>query len=452
MKTIIPKRYLNEFLKDKTAVINNRTQLAAVLFIFTFITGSLVSSLILNEGFTLELILSWIFTVLVSVVMFIVASKVTRVSTAKLSAVVFMVSCLTVLTWFYISVNEAPFNVGMAYIFAFIGFSLMFPWFPKEVMGVLALHSGTFFIYLINTRTFMFRGNAFPVEISDYLQVYIIMFLSSALCWIVSKRERERDIENFVLLKEVEEKNSQMRQELELATRVHSRLVPHSTNTSIADIAVTYVPMYYISGDYAKFQHIGKNKLIFLICDVTGHGVSAALLVNALNAEFESLIKDYTDPGELLKKMDRFILADFGEINMYSTAFCGLLEYGPIAAKLTYSSYGHLPQYIYRAANSSIDRITAQTSFLGLPLEDDTIYKNEIPFDKGDQIVLFTDGVVEAKDANGADFGDERIETFIRENNKMEAGQFNQTLLKELNSFAGNNFKDDVFILNIKTK
>ena len=74
----------------------------------------------------------------------------------------------------------------------------------------------------------------------------------------------------------------QMDDELKMATPVHARLVPKSLTTESADIAFTYLPVYYLGGDYANFQITDGKNLIFFICDVTGHGVSAALLVNAI--------------------------------------------------------------------------------------------------------------------------------------------------------------------------
>jgi len=272
------------------------------------------------------------------------------------------------------------------------------------------------------------------------------------VCYIVTSRERKRELENFIILKEVEKKNEQMHKELELATHVHNRLVPHSVSTDRADIAVTYRPMYYIGGDYAKFHFIDKDRLLFIICDVTGHGVSAALLVNAFNSEFERLVRTGKEPGTLLKELDRFIVEEFAETNMYLTAFCGLLDYGN--KKFRYSSYGHPPQYIYRASDSDIKRVAAQTSMLGLPIEDEEIYQNEIPFYKGDQLLLFTDGVVEAKSRAGAEYGNERLEAFIRKNQFTQAELFNEELLAELGTFSGTDegFKDDILVLNIRVK
>ncbi|MFC1590822.1 PP2C family protein-serine/threonine phosphatase, partial [Candidatus Omnitrophota bacterium] len=86
------------------------------------------------------------------------------------------------------------------------------------------------------------------------------------------------------------------------------------------------------------------------------------------------------------------------------------------------------------------------------PLEDEKVYQNEIPFKKGDRILLFTDGVIEAKNSGGDEYGDERLEAFFIENEDLQVGPFNQKLLNELNRFTGNDLKDDVFILSILTK
>ncbi|MFC1589924.1 PP2C family protein-serine/threonine phosphatase, partial [Candidatus Omnitrophota bacterium] len=295
----IPKHHLDEFLKEQTALIKRRTQLAASLFIITFFSGSLINSLALKEGFSRQLILTWIFTACVSSVMFVLSGKASTIRQAKAGAALLIVMCVAVLARHYIAISEPPFNAGMTFIFAFLGFSLMFPWSPEGVLGVLLLHLGAYSVYLFNIQTYIHKNMTFTRELPDYLQGFIVMSLSFLFCYVVTKSERKRETENFVLLKEIEEKNAQAQKELELATRVHSRLIPHSTSTNLADIAVTYVPMYYIGGDYAKFYLVDKNRLIFIICDVTGHGVSAALLVNALNVEFERLAKEGRSPGDL---------------------------------------------------------------------------------------------------------------------------------------------------------
>lgn len=446
----IPEIYLDEFLKKQALLIKSRTQLAAFLFVTTFVTGSLVATIALNEELAPQLVHAWLFAACASILILTLSRKVITIRRAKFNALLMMVMSLVIMTWYYITESAPPFNAAMTYLFMFLGFSFIFPWFPKGITGVLLIHFAGYMVFLVNVQTYIYKGAAVTTEMPDYLQGFIIMFLAFWLCFIVSRRERRREIENFILLKEVESKNRQMQKELEMATRVHKRLVPHSAKTPLADLAVTYLPVSYMSGDYAKFHFIDKNKLIFIICDVTGHGVSAALLVNALNAEFERLAKERKSPGVLLKELDAFITKDFAEMDMYLTAFCGLLDY--TSMKFVYSNYGHPPQYIYRTADSTIQCVAAQRSFLGLPIEDDNIYQSEIAFSKGDQIFLFTDGVIEAKDRKGREYGSGRLEDFIKDNQKLHLDVFNENLIDELNLFTGHGFKDDIFILNIRIK
>jgi len=241
-----------------------------------------------------------------------------------------------------------------------------------------------------------------------------------------------------------------MHKELELATRVHKTLIPKSLSTDLVDIAVMYLPMYYIGGDYAKFHFVDKDRLIFIICDVTGHGVSAALLVNRVHTEFESLAREAKEPGTLLKELNNFIIKDFGGIDMYLSAFCGLLDFK--TGRLIYSNYGHPAQYIYRVRELDIQRLESQTSLLGLPFPDDGLYQSQIKFNKGDQLLLFTDGLIEASNGHGEKYGKEKIESFIKQNCNAGPDLFNQKLLEELNTFKDEGFKDDIFLLSVKIK
>jgi len=448
----IPKLHLNEFLKQQTDLIKSRLQLAAFLLMFCIAIADMISVVALGEKIDVTMRQTWMFSILLCAATYFLSRKIRVFQAAKISAMLFMIAVLAVMTKDSIGYQMPPFDVGIMFVFMFFAFSLIFPWSASEVIIISLSHFAAYITFLFEVPEYDFKGTLIAQSLQDYLGGLTILFLASIVCYAVIRRERSRDVENFILFKEIEEKNKQMQNELKLATRVHSRLIPHSTRTRLADIAVTYVPMSYMGGDYAKFYFIDKNKLIFFICDVTGHGVSAALLVNAINTEFERLAKEGKTPGGLLKEMDRFIVNDFAGTNMYLTAFCGLLDYSHFARKFIYSNYGHPPQYIYRITDSSIHKLSAQTSFLGLPITDEKVYESEIPFEKEDQILLFTDGVIEAKDTADKEYGGKRLEDFIKENNRLQVERFNQKLLGELNSFVENKLNDDVFILNIKTK
>ncbi len=448
----IPKIYLEDYLSELTQLMKSRLRLSVFVILAVFIGTNCMRSILIFGRIGQEELLTWGLLICVGASVLFLVRKASNIHLARTSAILFVTSILIILTGYYIVSNAVPYMPVITYVLVLFGTTFAIPWQIHDIAGLAMLYDVAYTIYFLNIQTYVYKNQTFFIETSDFLQGIVFIMAASIICLVLTRREKERRVEKFVILKDIESKNKQMQEELELATYVHKRLVPQSVSTHLADIAVTYVPAYYMGGDYAKFHFIDNDKLIFIICDVTGHGVSAALLVNALNSEFERLAKGGKSPGDLLKELDQFIVDDFAGTNMYLTAFCGLLDYSPLSRKFTYSSYGHPPQYIYRTTKPGIEKISAQTSLLGLPIEDENIYQNEIAFNKKDQILLFTDGIIEAKDADGSGYGNERLENFIRKNNGLQAEVFNQQLLNELNSFTKNKLKDDVFILNIKTK
>ena len=445
-----PKKYLNDFVEEEIRRIKSRSRFGVWVFLPLYIVGSAIGNFLILGTIALQLVYTWIFLICVCLAVLYLIKKVSTLFLARATAILFITVILSSIIRFQIVQAFPPFHAAVTCIILLFGSTFIIPWSPVDIVSLGVIHAGVYCIYSLQVSRYVYKNVLFSSDARDFFQGIIVITVVAIICFLVNRRDYRRRVRNFLLIKEIAEKNNQMHRELELATRVHNRILPHSESTPLADVAVTYLPMYYIGGDYAKFHLIDDNKLIFIICDVTGHGVSAALLVNAFNAEFERMAKKKRGPGVLLKDLDTFISEDFGETNMYLSAFCGLLDYNSM--KFYYSNYGHPPQYIYRSAHSEIELVKAQTTLLGLHAEDETVYQSEISFNRGDQILLFTDGIVEARNLAGEMYGSGRLETFIRENQTTEVDAFNKKLMDELNSFSAGTFEDDVFILNILIK
>jgi sigma-B regulation protein RsbU (phosphoserine phosphatase) len=274
------------------------------------------------------------------------------------------------------------------------------------------------------------------------------MAVAGTTSLIIRYNDLRRDMDNFMLLKRIESQTAQFEKELELAHRVNQTLVPTSFSNERAEIAVTYLPMGYVGGDYAKFRFIDHDRLIIFISDVTGHGVPAALLVNRVHAEFERLISEDYRPGALLHKLNGFITRDFEGTQMYLSAFCGLLDFRQ--KTFTYSNYGHLPQYLWRAGEKAVVELDSHRSFLGITFDDSEHHEAVASFEKGDNLLLFTDGVIEARDRSGVEYGEARLRDFMKRHSGASAEPFNEALTSDLKNFSGNSFNDDIFIMNVK--
>jgi len=446
----IPSQFQTEFLNEQTLLIRSRVRLFCVMAIGIYLFATALGFLIAPRDFKLQEIP--VATVLLAggFLLLHFNERIVSLRVTKLNAYLFTALLLLVLTKINILYYEGSQAVAAIYVFTLILVSLTIPWKPQETVIITAMGIIAYSFFFLYIRQGVAPGENLHFKFEHYLEGLIFIFTAFAMCLVIRTKETERDIENFALLKETQNQKAQMEKELDLATKVHKTLIPKSIISPLADVAVVYLPAYYLSGDYARFHFVGEDKLIFIICDVTGHGVSAALLVNRLHTEFERLAKENKSPGVLLKELNGFIVDDFEGIHMYTTAFCGLLDFKDM--KFTYSNHGHPPQYLYCIRESKVLDLRPQAALLGLPFPDDDIHQSEVLFDHEDKILLFTDGVTEAKSRRGEEYGRERLQSFIANNYPLPADPFNQKLIKELGVFSSSKFRDDIFVLTIDIK
>jgi len=445
--------YLEEFKHERTKEVKSRLRLFCGLSVIIYI-GIGILSIILSPGeFKKAELSTWAFLVVAAALILLINQKTRTLPQAKLNAFLFaaalVLSFVAVFLIYppYIPTTGAPL---LAICMFFISFII--PWGLMEVVAIGALHTAAYlFMYIwLNSPAAQALHIAFtPSVFTDGIIFLAVAFI---LCVIIRKRDDERQRENFVLFKKLEERNKEMEKELSLARDIHKTLIPQSTTTDKAVIAVNYIPVSTVGGDYATFHVTKEGNLFFLIGDVTGHGVPAALLVNRIYGETENLIaRDYT-PGVLLKELDRFVQRHFKQTQMYFSVCSGLIDFGK--KKLFYSNYGHPPQILLQRRNNSITLLESQTYLLGLDVEeaDARIFEGTLDFENKDRIVLFTDGLIETMGDERQLYGMERLEAFVKDHANDHPSLFNTDLLKDLNEFREGPVADDIFLLTIDIK
>ena len=446
----IPSQYMAEFTEKWIQLIRSRVQLFCALAIGVNVLASSLSFIFYPEEFNPREIPLWILILAGAGIVLYINRKTRTITSAKLVAYAFTILLLIIIKKSLIIYHDQAEMAGPIYMYILFLVAFTIPWTPLEILPITGMHLLSFGMIFLYFRTH-FEGVAeFGFDMRMLYDGIIFLSIGFMFCFVVRAKEMARDVENFLLFKETEEQKKQMQKELELATRVHNTLIPKSLSTDKVDIAVTYLPMQYIGGDYTKFHFLSDDKLMFIICDVTGHGVSAALLVNRFHAEFERLAKEGKSPGVLLQELNNFIVEDFEGTNMFLSAFCCLLDFS--AKKLVYSNHGHPPQYIYRVTESQIQYLEPQASLMGIFPGNDGVHQHDTPFENGDRILLFTDGVVEARTSAGELFGAERLESFISEKSSLAVDLFNKELIEALNTFKNGPFEDDVLVVNVKVK
>jgi serine phosphatase RsbU (regulator of sigma subunit) len=210
---------------------------------------------------------------------------------------------------------------------------------------------------------------------------------------------------------------------------------------------VRYVPARSVAGDMYDFLRVDDRRLALLVADVTGHSVAAALIASMVKVAFSSQLAHADAPGRVLAEMNRVLCGHFE--GRFVTAACVFLDADrPV---VSYSLAGHPPPLLLKASTGEMIELREGGLVLGL-FPDASYPTEEIRFDSGDRVVLYTDGVTEARDRSGAWFGDRELRAFIAAHRDRPPGEFLDALIAYLRRWSGRNggpFEDDVTIVAI---
>jgi len=228
-----------------------------------------------------------------------------------------------------------------------------------------------------------------------------------------------------------------MKRDLEIAREIQTWLVPsHPPDVARADLAFATRPQNSVAGDYYDAFYPNpdeRERLIVVIADVAGKSVPAALLMATLQASLRTIAGDDAPLAALVKRLNRYASAHSLDGRRFTTAVLG--EYNPVSRRLTYVNAGH-NHPVLRRANG--DTETLQVGGLPLGIDANASYETaSIELRTGDALILFTDGVVEAFNESGEEFGNERWLGAIRNLPDWNAQETLQYLMKRVDEFVG---------------
>lgn len=259
-------------------------------------------------------------------------------------------------------------------------------------------------------------------------------------------------MDNAALLKESLERE-RLEQELKIARDVQQRLLPQEipsmNGISVESLMIT---AYEVGGDYYDFINFKNNHLGLIIGDVSGKGTSAAFYMAEAKGVLQSLSKTYSCPKDLLINTNR-ILYDSMERKTFITMTVASIDSDKNI--LSYSRAGHCPLIQYKSETNKTKVL--QPNGIGIGLDSGTIFddileEKKIPFNKGDIFVFYTDGLSEAMNEKGEEYGDERLQEIIIQNADKSVSDLKDMIIDSILSFLkGKNLSDDLTLLLIKT-
>jgi sigma-B regulation protein RsbU (phosphoserine phosphatase) len=227
-----------------------------------------------------------------------------------------------------------------------------------------------------------------------------------------------------------DEQRRELEAELELSQTLQRALLPQQMPPiSGLDIAAYSRPAQIVTGDYFDFVQFKDGLPGIVIADISGHGVSAGMLMTSLQTAFHTLVPDSISPVEVLERINRLYMHNI-RLTSFVTVFFG--KFDPASHILSYASAGH-PAYLYRAHSDQDIWLDRTAPAIGL-VEGAHIGLQEVELSPGDVLVLFTDGITEAMNSNHFQFGNEALARVIRQHKGSPARTIMSEILKSVNT------------------
>ena len=260
-------------------------------------------------------------------------------------------------------------------------------------------------------------------------------------------------VHTHLVLRETREKLAQqllaIQKELETARRIQQSILPETVpQIDGLDIAARYVPMAAVAGDFYDFIVVDNKHVGILVADVSGHGMPAALIASMLKIALAAQSAHADDPAQVLHGLNQALCGKFQ--HHFVTAayvFVDMKE-----RTLTYAGAGHPPLLMWSGGSPGVRDVTENGLFLG-KFDFATYSSVELPLSVGDHGLLYTDGISEANNPEGVEFGNERFRQFLADEKNGSANQLLDGLLKDLACWSargeGEDLDDDITMVAI---
>lgn len=243
-----------------------------------------------------------------------------------------------------------------------------------------------------------------------------------------------------------------MASDLRVAHNIQLGMLPRHDSTADYSTSVVLasrlIPAKEVGGDLYNY-FIENRKLYFIVGDVSGKGVPAALVMAVVCRMFRTVASVGRTPSTIMSMLNR-VLAENNDSYMFVTAFVGILDLE--SGMLQYANAGHNPPIIYGGNAQPYYLTTEQNIALGI-IDDFAYSEGECRIERGSHLLIYTDGVTEATNVDGALYGEERLQELLSECTAMSPNEVVDTIVMELQAFSrGAEQSDDITILDIELK
>ncbi len=338
---------------------------------------------------------------------------------------------------------------GVAYVdHLVVSLSLVYLYTLPLTIGAIFLRKEISYGLIVACILFHYFFHYFDSPRQIHLGLRIFHDLSALFCLTVVVYVLQRYIERQqLLMKTVQQQRDSLLKEVELAAQVQRLFLP-SGKTAIAglEIAGMMHPARGVGGDYYDYFPIDTHTTQVIIADVSGKGVPAALLMSATAA---AMRLEANRDGNMLQQVER-LNTEIGAVSdpeQYVTMLVGEIDTNKRI--IHYVNCGHNPALLFRAKTGTLIRLNSSCPPIGLSPEEICELSSE-DLMAGDVLVFYTDGVTEAGNRRGEQFGEERLAATVLRSSLLSAEDLSNNIYNAAADFCADDFNDDLTILVVK--
>jgi hypothetical protein len=233
--------------------------------------------------------------------------------------------------------------------------------------------------------------------------------------------------------------------DFEQASRIQQSLLPREMpRVAGLDVSGIWQPARTMGGDYYDLIELQERELAVCIGDVAGKGMPAALLMSGLQAAVRASAS--SSPRDLCERVRRVVVSSLSG-GRFVTFFYATVD--TEAMRLRWCNAGHNAPILARA-DGSIVRLAEGGPALSRLFRDAKYEEREVGIAKGDRLILFTDGVSEAADPSGEQFGETRIEELVTDCRDLDAAELQRTIVDAATGFSGGELEDDLTLVVVR--
>ncbi len=231
------------------------------------------------------------------------------------------------------------------------------------------------------------------------------------------------------------------RKEIEIASAIQQSLLPRETpRIAGIDLASKYIAANKVGGDYLDYLTDEKGNLYFVVADVSGHNIGSAIIMSSCRSVIRMSMFQGKKPAEILQLANRVLYPDLDRSESFLSAIVGYLDVS--AGEVLLANAGHNPALVWRAHSREVEWLMSDTFFIGLESNLD-VENKRVKLHENDLLLLYTDGLVEATNAQGERYENDRLAQLIEALAELSARNIIERLSDDVKRFMGRNFFDD---------